>query len=203
MLMPMTIGQFIKQLREARNIQQKKLASDIEVGQATVSQWESGRQEPNPTQRKKLAQYFGITEAELYGAKPLPTPDMSNRVPVLPWESANKKVTEDDIPIGLECVSASFSAKENTFALRIVDDSMTPEFYAGDIIIIDEVGTPEHGDYILVADNKGKVPLFRQYRKYGKVEVLHPLNSNHQDIILENERRFTIVGRIAEKLRKY
>jgi len=64
----MTIGRRIEKLRVDRGIQQKTLALALGVGQATISHWISGRQEPNPTQRKKLCEYFKISEAELYGA---------------------------------------------------------------------------------------------------------------------------------------
>lgn len=66
----MHIGQQIEKLIKERRIQQKNLASILEVGQSTVSHWISGRQEPNPAQRKKLCDYFNITEAELFGASP-------------------------------------------------------------------------------------------------------------------------------------
>ena len=66
----MHIGQQIEKLIKERGIQQKSLASILEVGQSTVSHWISGRQEPNTIQRKKLCKYFNITEAELFGATP-------------------------------------------------------------------------------------------------------------------------------------
>jgi len=62
----MAIGDRIKQLREGSNLQQKQLAIALDVGQTTISNWESGKQEPNPSQRKKLAEYFKISEAELF-----------------------------------------------------------------------------------------------------------------------------------------
>lgn len=66
----MNVGERIKALRDERKIQQKKLASLVGVNQATVSYWESGRQEPNPIQRKKLCEALGISEAELFGGIP-------------------------------------------------------------------------------------------------------------------------------------
>jgi len=70
----MTIGKTIERLIEERGIQQKNLASILKVGQSTVSHWISGRQEPNPAQRKKICEYFGITEPELFGAAPQKIP---------------------------------------------------------------------------------------------------------------------------------
>jgi transcriptional regulator with XRE-family HTH domain len=66
----MHIGKQIEKLIKERGIQQKSLALILKVGQSTVSHWISGRQEPNPVQRKKLCGYFNITEAELFGGTP-------------------------------------------------------------------------------------------------------------------------------------
>lgn len=66
----MHIGKHIEKLIKDHGIQQKNLASVLDVGQSTVSHWISGRQEPNPAQRRKLCEYFNITEAELFGAPP-------------------------------------------------------------------------------------------------------------------------------------
>lgn len=66
----MDIGRRIKKLLEERGVQQKALALALGVGQSTISHWISGRQEPNPAQRKKLCDYFKISEAEFFGACP-------------------------------------------------------------------------------------------------------------------------------------
>jgi len=63
----MTLGKKIKNLREEKGWVQKQLAARLEVGISTVATWESDVNGPNPTQRKKLCEVFGITLDELYG----------------------------------------------------------------------------------------------------------------------------------------
>lgn len=77
----MSLKEKIKRLRKAKNMQQKKLALLLGVNQATVSYWESGRQEPNTIQRKKLCNIFGISEAELFDVNYNPE-HLKNRLPV-------------------------------------------------------------------------------------------------------------------------
>lgn len=132
---------------------------------------------------------------------PIPTLDMARRIHIIPrWEDANKRIEEEDIPIGLECVTSTNPGKDNTFALRIIDGSMAPEFHPGDSIIIDECSSPKDGDFVLATDSKGKVPLLRQFKDYGKTKVLHALNQEHKDIVLDNDKRYSVVGKVIERI---
>lgn len=56
----------IKNLRLKNHLTQAQVAKGAEVDQSTVSYWEKGRQEPNSEQRKRLCQFLGITQSELF-----------------------------------------------------------------------------------------------------------------------------------------
>lgn len=131
---------------------------------------------------------------------PLPTPDLSKRVVILPWEDANKKITADDIQIGLEHVTATCEVNENSFALRIEEDSMDPEFRQDDIVIINEC-SPQNDDFLLIANKQEKQPMIRQYKDLGKTKILHPINSKFKDEVFD--KYHIIVGKVAETIRKY
>ena len=57
----------VRELREARGIQQKELAIDLGVSQPTISDWESGRKVPSAKSTLKLADYFGVSVDYLLG----------------------------------------------------------------------------------------------------------------------------------------
>ncbi len=61
------------------------------------------------------------------------------------------------------------------FALRVLDDSMEPEFRRGCIIIIDPTGRATDGSYVLVEGAKDV--LFRQLKKTHDSWQLQPLNT--------------------------
>ncbi len=63
------------------------------------------------------------------------------------------------------------------FALRVLDDSMEPEFNEGCIIIIDPTGRATDGSYVL-AEKPDNV-FFRQLKQNDKGWTLHPLNSHY------------------------
>jgi SOS-response transcriptional repressor LexA len=63
------------------------------------------------------------------------------------------------------------------FALRVLDDSMEPEFRRGCIIVIDPTGRATDGSYVLVEGQTDV--LFRQLKKNGSDWQLQPLNTQY------------------------
>lgn len=61
----------IKELREKKGLLQKEFARKIGVSTPTISAWEQGSRFPNSTQRKKICEFFGITEADLFAGHPV------------------------------------------------------------------------------------------------------------------------------------
>ncbi len=63
----MEIGKRIRELREEKGINQKKLAEEIGVAQSAISQWESGINEPKASYVCYLADYFDVSADFLLG----------------------------------------------------------------------------------------------------------------------------------------
>ena len=57
----------IKELRKARGLLQSQLAAELGVHQTAVSQWETGRTDPDVSSAHRLADFFGVTLDELLG----------------------------------------------------------------------------------------------------------------------------------------
>ena len=68
---------------------------------------------------------------------------------------------------------SSCSALE-PYALRVLDDSMAPEFWQGCIVIVDPGQTAQHEAYV-VAETGGEV-ILRQLIIDGERRFLRPLN---------------------------
>lgn len=60
----------VRELRKKRGIQQKELAIEIGVSNATVSDWEHGRKNPSGERLRKLADFFGVTPDAVLGNQP-------------------------------------------------------------------------------------------------------------------------------------
>ena len=68
------------------------------------------------------------------------------------------------------------------FALRVLDDSMSPEFRDGCIIIVDPDGVIANGSYVLARHNDEYI--FRQLRYGEGVYYLQALQDGHETIEL-------------------
>lgn len=97
----------IRELREARGIDQKVLAMDLGVSQPTISAWETGSKVPSSKSASKLADYFGVSIDYLLGRE-----EVAVEVDEDIWElrerlrrqpelrmlfSATKKATKEDL----------------------------------------------------------------------------------------------------------
>ena len=68
------LGKTIARLRKSRGLTQAKFAEEIHVTQAAVSQWETGRTNPDVQQLFILADFFGITVEDLSSGSFVSTP---------------------------------------------------------------------------------------------------------------------------------
>jgi len=70
------------------------------------------------------------------------------------------------------------------FALRVLGDSMAPEFAEGDIVIVEPDGLVHDGSFVLA--NPDGEWMFRQLARHGGGWVLRPLNPAHAPRALAN-----------------
>lgn len=67
--MDIKIVENIKQLMKAENLTQMQLATKIHVGQSTISEWLTNKNEPSIESLWKLADYFDVSVDFLIGRK--------------------------------------------------------------------------------------------------------------------------------------
>ena len=65
--MKATIGQRIRELREAKNLKQMQLSKKLGIAQTTLSSWERGRSEPHVEAIIGLAKFFKVPLEYLMG----------------------------------------------------------------------------------------------------------------------------------------
>lgn len=107
-----------------------------------------------------------------------------------------------DLEGKFEYILSDVDCSANSFALRIVGDSMNPEFVEGDIIIIDPEVKPSPGEFV-IAKHGSDEATFKKYRPSspevsGLVEFdLVPLNDDYPTISNKN-LPITIIGTMVE-----
>ncbi len=93
----------IKELRQSKKLRQSDLAAELQVSQATLSNWESGRHEPDFEALKKMSDYFRVSVDYLLGGikkEPAPTPSneckLDERQIMAAFWSGDQDLTEED-----------------------------------------------------------------------------------------------------------
>lgn len=176
------------------------------IKMAQVSQWFSGYRALRDKALKRLEEktnkpdgWFDRTDKPntspgptIYGEVPL----LSNVQAGMYTELINNFHPGDT---GYEKIPSIAPVNRYTFALRVIGDSMEPEFPEGMVLIIEPELDPEPNDYV-VARNGGNETTFKQLIKDGADWYLKPLNPRYPVKPLGES---TIVGVLRGVVRRY
>ncbi len=86
-------------------------------------------------------------------------------------------------------------ADSEPFALRVLGDSMEPEFPHGVVIVAEPGGALDHGCFV-VAQHEGEY-LLRQLIRDGRHWYLRPLNASYPTVALTDSS--AIRGRVIQR----
>ena len=100
-----------------------------------------------------------------------------------------------------EHAEISSCADAEPYALRVIGDSMEPEFLDGHILIVDPAMPPQHGAYVII-DYQGET-TFRQFIVENGRKYLKALNSAYPAVeLVENYSVRWVVVQRASRRRK-
>lgn len=205
----------IKQLRQDKGVTQQQLADAIGISRVAVSKWESG--ETKDLKRENLlgiAKFFNLSLAEVLDVNEQPNispgiriSETQRGIPIISWVQAGHwREVVDAFPMGRsdEVVMAQNTHGPHAFAVRIVGNSMEPEFREHDVVVIDPDVMPKPGDYV-VARNHEEAATFKKYRPRGIVDghevfELVPLNEDYA-VMRSDQQPIQIIGTMMEHTR--
>ena len=180
-----------------------KVAEAAGLSKSAATYWRNGS-EPTDANISKIAEYFGISTAELIGRS---DPD-AVRIPVLgsvpagvPLEAIEDITDWEEIPISMTAGGKEF------FALKVKGDSMWYRFVEGDTVIVRKTPTCKSGDICVVFVN-GYDATLKEVRidEVTKSLSLIPANPNYppRTFTAEEVRQLpvTIAGVVVELRRK-
>lgn len=202
----MSYGKQIKAHREGMGLNEAQYAKLLGVSRGTIQQWEKETTAPNRKRQPVVAQFMGITVAQLMGENDgtEPGPSIGGRVPLLSDVQAGDFVEYVDNfhpgDGGQELIATSVPVKQHTFALRVVGDSMEPEFREGMILIIEPEMDPLPGDFV-VAKNGDDATTFKQLVKDGADWYLKPLNPRYPIKPLAGSRVIGVLRAVEKRYR--
>lgn len=145
----------IKALRNKKGIKQIELAAAVNVSQAALSGYETGKYEADLETYKRIASYFGVSLGYLLGED---SPDDKRedyiRIPVLGRVAAGIPIDAIEEIIDWEDISADMAAGgAEYFGLQIRGNSMEPKISDGDIVIVRKQPDVESGEIAVVLVN--------------------------------------------------
>lgn len=191
-----TLGQRIKGQRKALKLTQADLARKMQgVSHAAISQWENDATKPNSENLLDLSIIFNCEFSWLLRGNPKPNENVAVtpyspideiKLPIYDWDYLDKLNRCDTTSLEKphsEYVMTDFKMPKNAIALKIKDDSMSPEFEIGDVIIIDPNEKPQAGEFV-IAKYENQF-IFRKYKLDNNSSdgvqhfILMPLNDDY------------------------
>ena len=167
-----TIGELIKEKRISERLSLREASKLSGVSHTHIRDIENGSSMPSFDMVITFLRAYAIQMEEFLRETGHLSPNLEpeepakvKRIPILSWTQAG---------LWRECANSQEydcamveTDSSGTFALSVRGDSMEPEFYEDDIIIINPYLKPEHNDYIVIC-NPDWEATFKQLKKYGK-----------------------------------
>lgn len=198
----MSIGKRIKQKRNELNLTQDMLARKIQVSNVAISHWESDETKPNANNSYNLSKILKcdlswLLNGNSYESNVATIHIDGIKIPLISFKQAIDWNNEKLHTLKVEYIMSSLDISIQSFALRLIDDSMLPSFAIDDIVIIDPDITPAAGEFVLAIQN-GCV-LFRKFKidtSIGDFSLI-PLNQDYP-IIYSIDSSINIIGTMVE-----
>lgn len=198
----------LKKSRLNSGMKVDEIASSLGVSQQTYYNYESGNREPSIENIVVLAKLFGVTTDYLFGL----TDDTDTKIaPQTPIKESTIKVYEK-IPAGVEDidtipyideieVSKTMVEDDSFFGLIISDNSMNPEYFDGDTVVVKKQSFAENGDDVVVSINQGDIQIRRVQKIANDILRFKALNSSFESINVPLESNVRIYGVVYEMRR--
>lgn len=208
----------VRQRRKELGLSQAGLAKKAGLSQTTISDIERGRNDGS-REILPLSKALMCTVEHLLQGGPLNREEEPNvqiglkfypdrrGYPIISYVQAGAwREIVDSFPRGGadEYILANSSYGPHTFALRIIGNSMEPEFREGDVVVIDPDVRPDPGNFV-VARNDEEAATFKKYRPRGIVDgrevfELVPLNEDYA-VMRSDQQPIQIIGTMVEHTR--
>lgn len=187
-----TFGGRLNEARKNKQLSQDSLAKQLGVSKQAVSNWENNQNHPDSKKLHSIGRVLSIDiNWLLTGTKKdlnLDTGRSTGAGEVIIYslkDISDLETAKNDGNIRPSLVSY-FDASKSSFAITIEDNSMSPEFIEGDVVIIDPEVSPVPGDKVCALVDGMDDALFRTYKSSGLKLVDNSENSQFSLLPINN-----------------
>ncbi|MDJ0023081.1 LexA family transcriptional regulator [Pantoea eucrina] len=202
----MNLADRVKQRRNELGLTQSEAAEKAGIRQQSWASIEEGKT-LKPRNIVGIAESLSCDPSWLMnGGNFQPISEVNTRrIPLINYVQAGEMATKSPIEAldgSCEYVMTDMDWSQYTFALKIVGDSMEPDFKEGDVIVVDPEIEPAPGEFV-VAKNGEHEATFKKYRPTVLAEdgrqhfELLPLNDDYP-VMKSIERHIQIIGTMVE-----
>ena len=123
-------------------------------------------------------------------------------IPVVGQVAAGQPILAEENITDYFPIPAEYVPSGESFILKVKGDSMiNVGIFNGDQIFVNACNTASNGDTVVaLIDDSATVKRF--FRKEDRI-VLHPENESYQDIIVNSDQNFIILGVVVGLIRKF
>ena len=183
----------------------KELGMEIGVAESTVSQYETGKRQPDYETLLKLSEYFGVSVDYLLGREsvtdspPAPSRPGSKWIPVLGKVAAGTPIEAVEDILDYDEIDAHTASSGEHFALQIKGQSMEPRIKDGDVVIVRKQDDCDSGDVAVVLVN-GDEATVKRIKKEPAGIMLIPSNPSYEPKFYSNDQIASLPVRIIGKV---
>ncbi|QCA04037.1 helix-turn-helix domain-containing protein [Pantoea vagans] len=203
-----TLGDRIRLRRKSLQLTQKQLAQQVKVSHVAISQWEKEETLPRGENLLRLAEALGCAPAYLIdGDGPVFSENSwagLHQIPLLAQRDVAQWLNDAGIVRHELLMHNDMALSQQSFAIRVEEQAMTPAILRGDVVIIDPSLAPQPGDCVLAMQQQNA--LLRTWRQRGSEEgvaqfELAPVNINFPELHSSRDS-LQLTGTLVE-LRRY
>lgn len=209
------ISKNLREAREASGLTQSDLARALGISPQSVQQWEKGVSAPKIDRLSAVASVLGIPVEALTGNTAAATVLKTTRlntfgrtddfVSIPHLESAligaEAPRTVEQIELKTQWLQqyVTCTAFTNLRALTALDNSMSPTFKQGDILLVDTGVNRVSTDAIYVLENEDRIFVKRVQRDFEGGLIIISDNKDYEKIVVHknNSHLFSVVGRVT------
>lgn len=198
----------IKQLRQAIGLKQTDLASALNIGQATISNWENGKTEPDGDSLQRMSAFFDASIDYILGNSEIKQLSVKKgiRIPVYGDVAAGLPIEATENIVDYEEIDTALATTGDFFGLRVRGDSMEPRIQEGDVVIVRKQNDAETGEIAIVMVN-GDSATIKRIKKESSGLSLIPNNPAYDIKYFSNDDISTlpvqIIGKVVELRGKF
>lgn len=202
-----TMAKNILYYMNLKNKSRNDMCQALGVKYTTFTDWVKGNTYPRIDKIELMANYFGISKADLVEDHTSSTISSHGIVVnVLGRVAAGIPIEAIENIIDTEEISEELARTGDFFGLQIHGDSMEPKISDGDVVIVRQQDDAESGD-IVIATVNGDEATCKRLRKYRDGIELVANNPTYEPLFFSNEdivnKPVRIIGRVVELRAKF